>query len=377
MKKIVALMLSLMLMLALGACMKPAEQAPAATEAPKEEAKVLSVDGQTSIDEAAAPAPAPASGEKKVFAFIMPNATHGFLAESIVACEKYLKEFAPSYPNVETRFHTSADVSEQNNQLDTLINDKVDLIVMWPHNGEDLRSGSQKVLDAGIKLIIYDRLVPDITPLSECDMDNFGYGKAGAEYINLYFKDKLDKGEEVHILEFRGDNSTASTVRTDGFNATKNDKVIIDQSFSTDWQKAKGLEYMESFLTNSSNEDIAKIDAVFTHDDEISMGIYEAIRNYKGQALNLKLICGMGARRENLDTFKEFKEKYEIDQFTIFVAPGIIKYAVELGYKAASGEDIPKQFKIGYEPVDNLGLTKYTDETFRSYQGYIDRYADQ
>ena len=113
----------------------------------------------------------------KVLGVVMPNATHGFLGESIKHAEAATKLFAEEY-KFEYKFLTSAEASEQNNQLDTLINEKVDCIVLWPHNGDELRSGAQKVMDAGVPLVVYDRLITDFKPTMEV-MGDFSSKKKG------------------------------------------------------------------------------------------------------------------------------------------------------------------------------------------------------
>ena len=138
--------------------------------------------------------------------------------------------------------------------------------MLWPHNGDDLRAGAQKVIDAGIPLVVFDRLIADIEPISEVDMDNVEYGASSARFLNEFFKDRLDAGEKIQVLEFRGDMSTASTMRSDGFNAAKHENIEIVQSFSTDWQRAKGMDYMQSFLIDNPQDLVESIDAIFTHD---------------------------------------------------------------------------------------------------------------
>jgi ribose transport system substrate-binding protein len=80
---------------------------------------------------------AAASAAVKQLCFVMPNATHGFMAAAIQSAQKGLEREGAKYPDVETRLLTSADPSEESNQLDTLINEKVDTIVLWPHNGDE------------------------------------------------------------------------------------------------------------------------------------------------------------------------------------------------------------------------------------------------
>lgn len=287
----------------------------------------------------------------KTLAVVMPNATHGFLGESIKHAEAATKEFAKEY-KFEYKFLTSAESSEQNNQIDTLINEKVDCIVLWPHNGDELRSAAQKVMDAKIPLIIYDRLIEDFKPTAEVMGDNVTIGQETGKYLNEYFKNELAKGK-VAILEFKGDNSTVPQQRSDGFAETADKNCQIIQQFSTDWQRAKAQEQMETFLNTSSVKDIEKIKAVFTHDDEVVLGVLDAIINYKGPAkLDIRLVTGVGGRRENLDTFKPYKDEHSIDQVTYLFSPTMVRDAVEYGVKVLNGEEISGLYLIDTQEID-------------------------
>ncbi|HVI39059.1 MAG TPA: substrate-binding domain-containing protein, partial [Anaerovoracaceae bacterium] len=97
---------------------------------------------------------------------VMPNATHGFLGESIAHAKAEADAIAAE-TGMTVKFLTSAESSEQNNQIDQLIADGVDCIVLWPHNGDEVRSSAQAVMDAGIPLIIYDRLINGFKPTAE------------------------------------------------------------------------------------------------------------------------------------------------------------------------------------------------------------------
>jgi ribose transport system substrate-binding protein len=293
-----------------------------------------------------------AAGKKtKTLAVVMPNATHGFLGESIKHAEAATKEFAKKY-KFKYEFLTSAESSEQNNQIDTLINEKVDCIVLWPHNGDELRSAAQKVMDAKIPLVIYDRLINGFKPTVEVMGDNVTIGQETGKYLNRYFKNELAKGT-VSILEFKGDNSTVPQQRSDGFAKTANKNIKIVQQFSTDWQRAKAQEQMETFLNTSNVKDIEKIKAVFTHDDEVVLGVLDAIINYKGPAkLDIRLVTGVGGRRENLDTFRPYKKEYGIDQVTYLFSPTMVRDAVEYGVKILNGEKLSGLHLIDTQEID-------------------------
>lgn len=300
----------------------------------------------------------------KKMGVVMPNATHGFLGESIKHAEASVKELAEE-KGFNYQFLTSGESSEQNNQIDQLIADKVDVIVLWPHNGDELRSAAQKVMDAGIPLIIYDRLINNFEPTAEIMGDNDTIGEMSGEYFNKFFADDLANGE-VNILEFKGDNSTVPQQRSDGFAKTANDNFNIVLSTSTDWQRAKAQEQMESFLNNSPKEEVESVKAVFTHDDEVVLGVLDAIKNYSGDAnLDIRLVSGVGGRKENLETFDEW-EAEGVKQVTYSFAPHMVREAVKKGVEILEGKEVTGLILIDTEEIDNSNYKNFMEsETWK------------
>ncbi len=294
----------------------------------------------------------------KMLGIVMPNATHGFTGESIKHAKAAAEEYAKK-GGFEYKFLTSAEASEQNNQLDTLINEKVDCIVLWPHNGNELRSGAMKVVEAGIPLIIYDRLIEGFKPTAEVMGDNFTVGEETGRYLNKYFEEDLKKGT-VNIIEFKGDNSTVPQQRSEGFARTADKNIKIIQQFSTDWQRAKAQEQMETFLNSVSKEEAESIKAVFTHDDEPMLGVIDAIMNYQGPAkLNIKLITGVGGRRENIETFDIYKQELGLDQVTFLFSPVMVRDAVKMGAEVLEGKKFDGLYLIPTEMIDNNNYKEY------------------
>lgn len=364
MKKFFSFAAVLIVALSLVAC-----AAPAPTAAPAAPAAEATMAPAAAEPAAAAPA-ATEVATAKVMGIVMPNADHGFTGESIKHAEAFAKELSAK-DGFTYKFLTAGETSEQNNQIDTLLNEKVDVIVMWPINGDELRSAAQKVIDAKIPLVIYDRLITGFTPTVEFMGDNTLIGKMTGEYFNKYFKADIDAGKDINILEFKGDLSTVPTQRSDGFKSTASPKFKIVQAFTTDWQRTKAMDQMETFLNTSKPEDIESIKAIFTHDDEVVLGVLDAIANYKGTAkLDIRLVSGVGARKENLDIFPEYKEKFNIDQVTYAFSPAMIRSAVQLGADILNGKT-PSGLILGPTvEVDNASA-----EAFRTNEIYVTRYS--
>ena len=300
----------------------------------------------------------------------MPSADHGFTGESISFAQSYALDKSAT-EGFSYQILTASETSQQANQVDTLINEKVDVIVMWPINGDELHSAAQTIQDAKIPLVIYDRLITGFTPTVEFMGDNVLIGKMTGQYFNKYFKTDIDAGKTINILEFKGDLSTVPTERSDGFKSTAASNFKILQSFTTNWQRATAMSQMETFLNTSSVSDIESIKAIFTHDDEVVLGVLDAIAAYKGPAkLDIRLVSGVGARKENLDTFADFKTKYNIDQVTYAFSPAMIDNAVQLGIDILDGKN-PSGLILGPTvEVDNASA-----ETFRTNPIYLTRYG--
>jgi ribose transport system substrate-binding protein len=305
-----------------------------------------------------------ATGGKKVLGVLTPNATHGFTGESIQHARAAAEELSKK-EGFEYKFLTSAESSEQNNQIDGLINEKVDAIVLWPHNGNELRSAAIKVTEAKIPLIIYDRLIDGFAPTAEVMGDNVTIGQLAGKYFSKFFAEDLKKGK-VNILEFKGDNSTVPQQRSDGFKETADKNFVVVQQFSTDWQRAKAREQMENFLNNVSKEEVESVKAIFTHDDEVALGIIDAIIAYTGnKKINVKLISGVSGSKDLLVTFDSLLKDKGISQVTYLFSPSMVRDAVKMGADILNGKPfhIEKaangQYLIPTAEVDNNNYKEF------------------
>jgi ribose transport system substrate-binding protein len=287
----------------------------------------------------------------KSIAVIMPSADHGFLGESIVHAENATKMLGEE-KGYKYQFLISDDVVEQANQIDTVVAQGADVVVLWPHNGDELKSAAQTVLDADIPLIIYDRLISNFNETAELLGDNVTIGKEKGLYFNDYFKVELAAGK-VDILEFKGDNSSVPTQRSEGFWSTANPKFNKVNDYVTNWSKDKAQTQMETFLSSSTKDQVESIEAVFTHDAEVAAGVLAAIEGYDGNfTLNIKLVSSVSASRELLGLFDHYKD-LGIDQVAYSFSPAMVVDAVELGVDLLDGKSVSGEYLVDTEMVDN------------------------
>jgi ribose transport system substrate-binding protein len=193
----------------------------------------------------------------KSIAVIMPGATHGFLGESIRHAEDATQTMGEER-GYDYQFLISDDVVQQANQIDTVVSQGVDVVVLWPHNGDELRSAAQQIVDAGIPLVVYDRLIADFDETADSWVTTSRSVRRRARYFNEYFADELAAGQ-VNILEFKGDNSTVPTQRSEGFWSTADDNFNVVNEYVTNWSRDTAQTQMETFLNSSSRESVESI----------------------------------------------------------------------------------------------------------------------
>jgi ribose transport system substrate-binding protein len=294
---------------------------------------------------------------KPLLGVITPAADHGFTAESIRHGEAQVKALAARH-GFDYRYLTALESGEQSNHVDTILALKPRAVVLWPVTGDELRSAAQKIMDAGIPLILYDRFIEGFGPTAEISGDNVAIGEGAGRYFNNYFKDQLARGR-VNYLEFKGDSSTVPLERTNGFLSTADKNFNLVQSFVTNWSQQTAMEQMENYLNTKSVEEIESIQAVWTHDDEIVFGLVNAIKNYRGSArINIKLINGVSAGEGFMDLL-ENSGLPGIDFMTYTFSPSMVRDAVDLGYEALQGNPLQKSYKIPTEMIDKTNYKAY------------------
>ncbi len=255
-----------------------------------------------------------------------------------------------------------------------MIAEKADVVVLWPHNGDDLKTAAQKIVDAEIPLIIYDRLISDFEETAEILGDNKTIGEETGHYFNSYFAVDLAAGD-VSVLEFKGDHSSVTTQRNSGFWSTANRKFVLHREWYTNWSQATAREQMSAFLNDSDLSDVEKIRAIFTHDDEIAAGVLEAIEAFSGRSsLKIKLVSGVSASKQLLEKFDHYRA-LGIDQLTFSFSPAMIVDAIELGIDILDGKSVSGTYLIPTQMVDNLNYMAYMQGPVYQYRYYY-READ-
>jgi ribose transport system substrate-binding protein len=191
--------------------------------------------------------------QKPLMGIVTPAGDHGFTGESIQHGEAEAKALAAQY-GFDYRYLTAGEDGQQNSAIDTLISLKPSVIVLWPLQGDAQRGAAQRVIDAKIPLIIYDRFIENFRGhVADISGDNVGIGESMGRYFANYF---ASTPGTVNILRFLGDSSTVPKERSDGFDSTARGKFNILQTFVTNWSQQTAQEQMETFLNTASRTEI-------------------------------------------------------------------------------------------------------------------------
>lgn len=169
---------------------------------------------------------------------------------------------------------------KQENQLTAIrnfIQQEVDYILLAPVTETGWDTVLQEAKDAGIPVIIVDRMVDvsdDSLYTTWIGTDALLEGRKAAEWLNAYATAKEIKPEDLHIVDIQGTiGSTAQIGRTQGLEegVEKYGWDLLEQQ-SGEFTQAKGQEVMESMLKKYDN-----INVVYCENDNEAFGAIDAI----------------------------------------------------------------------------------------------------
>jgi ribose transport system substrate-binding protein len=209
-----------------------------------------------------------APGKTITVGFAGPQADHGWLN----AINENAKKEAAKYRDVQLKItEGSNDAAQQSSQIQTLINQKVDVLVILPADGKQMTPTGKKAMDAGIPVINLDRIFDTAQAYRTwIGGDNYRMGLNAGNYI----AQKL--GGKGSVVELAGiDTLPLTQDRTKGFDdALKNFPQIkkvgrAAAEFNVQTGQARMAELLQAH---------PKFDALWNHDDDQGIGALQAIK---------------------------------------------------------------------------------------------------
>lgn len=322
--------------------------------------------------------------DAKEIAVMVPSADHGWTGAVLNYAQEKVDEINEE-GSFSAKVYAATDVENQIQQVDDLLSNTGNLagIVILPYDN-GLQSTLEKIAAADVPFVQFDRVINsdviDAKVIANVKGDNEGIGY---ETAKRFIEDGLTK--EDYVYEMIGDNSSVPELRSKGFRTYLQEQgwsdeeidAVVVKSAATGWSRDTGKELFESWF-GSTQCDPAKNNWIFTHDDEIAMGIMESLN---GAALDeskkeefLKNFKALGASSGLAEIYAVLKDKHQTitlpdsyDLFSVTYDPAMIKEAIDVMVKHTNGEtDIEQNYVIPVHVVDSENVAEY--QAFGTYE---------
>lgn len=232
-------------------------------------------------------APALAAAETTTIGVSIPAPTHGWAQGMNWHANQAKKRLEAAYPNVKIVLELASDPSDQANDLEDMVSvHNIDGLVILPFESEPLTDPVRRVKDSGAFITVVDRgLSQDGIEDIYVAGNNPELGTISADYI----KKRLNGKGNIVVL--RGIPTTIDDERVTAFleGIEGTDIKVLDMKHAN-WNRDDGFEVMQDFLARFPN-----IDAVWAQDDDIAIGVMEAVKQAKREK-EMFIVGGAGMK---------------------------------------------------------------------------------
>lgn len=239
----------------------------------------------------------------------------------------------------------SADGDEQKQvtQCENLITQGVDVLIVFPQNGEACAPVVQSAHDAGIKVVAVDRIINNSDLDFYLTYDAVTIGKIQGKYIT----DQIDNGKWI-MIEGAPQDPNAALIRKGQMEYVQplidegKVEVVIDQAANY-WNPSEALLYTEQGLTANNND----IQCVFTSNDGCAGAAIEALEEQglagkvpvPGLDADLAACQRIVAGTQSMTVYRKLSVQD--------------RYAAQVGYAFAVGKDPKDVVDIEIETKNN------------------------
>jgi ribose transport system substrate-binding protein len=245
----------------------------------------------------------------------IPAATHGWTAGVIYHAERTKALLEKAYPGLKVVVKTSPNGAAQANALEDLSQQKIDALVVLPFNSDELSGPVAEVKKKGTFITVVDRGLKDP---SIQDVYVAGNNPEFGRVSGQFFKDNLKEGD---VVVLRGIPTVIDSERVDNFEkalAGSNVKVI-DKQFAN-WSRDDAFKVMQDFLAKHK-----KIDAVWASDDDMAIGVLEAIK--QANRTDIKMVVGGAGMK---DMVKRVIDGDKVVPVNVLYPPAMVATAIQV-----------------------------------------------
>lgn len=275
------------------------------------------------------------------------------------------------------------NAEKQSNDVENLLTQRVDVLVIAPHDATLAASMVDKAKAQNVPVISYDRLINsekiDLYVSHQVPV----IGRRMAEYA----LDHVPRGNYVMVYGSSKDNNAVimKKVQLAVLKPAMESKdiKIVAEDFINDWRPELALNFVENALTQNND----KIDAIIVSNDGMAGGVVSALekRNLTGKIL----VTGQDAQKDALQRIAEGKQMMTVYKPIVPLANMAVEAAIKLAKKEsltnaapfkndAIDKEIPAiLLEIQVVDKDNLMTTVIKDGYAKFEDVYANVPADQ
>lgn len=225
------------------------------------------------------------------------------------------------------------DESDEEGQLsimNNMINKKYNAILFSPISDSNLYSAVESGVDEGITIVNVNDGVCQNTPYF-VGPNAYQNGVLAAQWIS----EKLGGKGEVAIVVGKV-SAYAARERTAGFKEWMAEnapdiKIVAEQS--ADWDRQTAKELTETWLTQYPD-----LQAVFSNNDDMALGVVEAVRAYEKENGNHIYVVGVDGNEEAYESIRNGGQDATVDSYPYYMG----KAAMECILRSNAGQELPK-----------------------------------
>ncbi|HBL41341.1 MAG TPA: LacI family transcriptional regulator [Ruminococcaceae bacterium] len=274
-----------------------------------------------------------------------PDATHGWVAGVAYYAEKFCKE-----NGIEYKLTISKDATEMQQNIAELTDWGMQALVVWPQ-WSGMESAIDRVLARDIPVVSFD---VDIASKGICKVtgNNYDMGYQSAKYI----VDKVGEAATVAVLSVPSA-ASVSQMRIQGFYDylteinydTANIFEVAEDSFSRDC----GYSDMKKILNEHDC-----VDAVFSLDDEVSIGVIKAIN--EAERTDIRAITGGGGMQEYFRMIDD-PAYASLGLASVVYSPSMIEDAIQVAIELGNNQSSSRKVIIPTHVITSENVKDYLD----------------
>jgi ribose transport system substrate-binding protein len=249
--------------------------------------------------------------------------------------------------------HAETEIAEQNKIIENMVNLGVDGMALAPLNNRTMREPVERVVEAGIPVVIFDSAVDGDAHISYVATNNTAGGELAAKHII----EQLGEGKKRLFL-LRYIQGTASTEqRSQGFLDTAKAAgfEVLADPYCDDATVAGAIKTASNVLEGFVKDGKLQVDGMFAVNLYSTMGLLEALKDLRKSGVKTDVVF------VGFDTSPKLVEELQAGNVDALVSQNPTKMAylaVETLVKHLRGEKVEQEVDTGVELVTSERLEK-------------------